>query len=391
MERYFLLNYYGYYIPYWLLILSILILQLNKNSNLSKNINKIVFSICIFFIIFRFDIEFDYVWYWIVGDTRFEGYWFYEFGYKRVEPFYKLVYQITRNLKNPKIFFIITGLFFSYFFFKSLKKYSKNQLFTLSIYYYIPGLYFSFLVGFIRQGLACVIYLFFIEKLKKKKYLSYSIVIFLTGALVHKSVLVVLLLIPVHYFYMKSKSKLFVIEISSIILFIYIDKVLKYVPFLNKYAFYLTNRIYNFLGYKSVLLVFILYLIMIVIIKISKVKLSKEEKFQIHIVELGFLIFLLLGIKIGGHVPMRVSIYFLIFFPIIFSNIIDKLKKKKVIVILISGCLFIIASLNLLKIVNNEYKNLGGRASYNYKLLFFYDYNDLNGKYTPHGKIEFNN
>lgn len=387
MLKYFLTNYYGYYIIYIFLIVAIVFSECSNSKKIKRKTSMFIFGLMIFFIIFRFDMEFDYVWYWIVGDNRFQNFILYESGYKRIEGFFKLVYQITRLLNNPKYFFIITGSFFSYFFFNSIKKYSKDKLFTLSIYYYIPGLYFSFLVGFIRQGLACVIYLFFMEKLKQRKYFYYSVIMFFNGILVHKSALIVLLLIPIHYYYTKKRGKVILVEIITFILLLNIEVVLKITPFLKKYTFYIYNRGYTFLAYKSIIFIFILYLVMITLIKLSKQRLNEDEKFQKHVINLGFLLFIVLSIKIGGHVPMRTTVYFFVFFPILFTNIINKLKNKKSIIIFISGCLFIIASLNLLKIVNNEYKNLGGRASYNYKLLFFYDYNDLNGKYIPGGKV----
>ena len=85
MINYYIKNYYGYYILFFLLLILSLCKTLKPNKE--DKYYKIFAVISSLFIIFRFDVEFDYVWYWIVGDNRFKDYWFYDYGFNASERF----------------------------------------------------------------------------------------------------------------------------------------------------------------------------------------------------------------------------------------------------------------------------------------------------------------
>lgn len=386
MLQYFLFNYYGYYIIFLFLFLFSILSCFNKKKEIKY---FIIFSIIVsFFMIFRFDLEFDYVWYWIVGDERFQGYWFYDFAYERVGIFFKFLFKLTRLSGNPKMFFIITGIIFSFLFLKSVNKYAKNKFMAMIIYFYLPSLYFTFLIGFIRQGLAIISCFFITDLLYKKKYLLYIFLIILISLFIHKSTLVCILYVVIY----KINNKKYLLLLESIIFFLVfnLEIILKGIPLLKNYTYYLQENLnFSFLGLKIVMVAGILYIFACFLIKVNNLKLSKEDKFYNNLIIFGIGLFILLTIKIGGHVPMRVSSYFFIFFPIFFSNIFSYLRKKRIIELLLIILLFLFSNFNLMRIANKEYKKIDLRNSWHFKLLLFNDYEDLAGKYIPDGKVEY--
>ena len=132
---------------------------------------------------------------------------------------------------------------------------------------------------------------------------------------------------------------------------------------------------------KTIMVLGILFLSILILDFKSK----KKDFFVRDILEVGFILyFILLKIK-GGHIPQRISIYFLIYFPIYFSDYIDKFKRRKEISVALIVLLFVYGNYQLFKAsavarnINNK-----SRVSGQFKLQFFNDYKDLNGKYIPY-------
>lgn len=386
MLKYFLFNYYGYYIIFFLLLIFSILSNFNKKKE--KKYFIIFSAITSFFIIFRFDTEFDYVWYWIVGDNRFQEYWFYDYAYKRVGILFKFFFTLTRIVGNPKLFFIMTGIIFSFLFFKSINKYAKNKFLAIIIYFYLPGLYFTFLVGFIRQGLAIISCFFITDLLYKKRYILYTTLVILISFFIHKSALICIFYVVI--FKLNNKKYLLLLEFIVFFLLFKLEIILKRIPLLKDYAYYLQEKIdFSFLGLKIVIVMVITYMFVYFFIKFNNLKLSKKDKFYNDLIVFGIVLFILLAIKIGRHVPMRVSLYFFIFFPIFFSNIFNYLKKRRIIEVLLIILLFLFSNFNLMRIAIKEYGKVDFRSSWHFKLLLFNEYEDLAGKYTPNGKIEY--
>lgn len=383
MIIHFFINYYGYYVLFFILFIFSILSILNRKK---EKYFFLIFSIVsTFFIIFRFDFEFDYVWYWIVGDNRFKNYWVYSFEYERIAPLFKFLYGITRYFENPKIFFMLTGIIFSYLFFYGIKTYSKKKMLALSLYFYLPSLYFTFLLGFIRQGIAIVMSFFLIKLLLKKKYLKYILGIFFITFFIHRSAMICLLHLVIYKIKNRKKYIIF-LKLMIILFFLSIDIILNKI---NIYTFYLDNKIHSNLGIKMIIIILILYILLEIIINIKKIKLFREEKFYRELISTGILIFILTAIKIGGHVPMRTSIYFFIIFPIYFGNILAIVNSQKNTQILIITFFFIFANFNLIRVSYKEYQKSNLRKSWYFKNSLFNKYEDLSGKYTPHGKIDF--
>lgn len=379
MLSYYLKNYYGYYILFWLLLILGILGIINRKKQKKY---YIAFSIVSsFFIVFRFDTEFDYIWYWIIGDNRFEQYWFYQQTYIGIEIFFKVIYSVARFLENPKSFFILTGMLFSIIFFKSLRKYSNNIFLSLSFYIYLYAIYIAFLIGFIRQGLAIVLSFYLFKKINEKKYLTYFYGVILITIFIHKSAIICLIFIFLK-FMEKKRNVIRIFYILLIFVSFRIEWLVNKIGILRKYNFYFnsTTKLEN-LGIKTITALGFLFLAILVLDFKSK----KKDFFLSDILKVGFILyFTLIKIK-GGHIPQRISIYFLIYFPIYFSSYIYKFKQRKEISIALIVLLFAYGNYQLFKSSISAKKNDNkSRVSGQFKLQFFNDYKDLNGKYIPY-------
>lgn len=386
MFKFYLENYYGYYILFlFLLTFSILTLFFPYKENKFYKIFCILSS---FFIIFRFDVEFDYVWYWIVGDNRFKEYYFYNYAYNRIDLFFKILYSITRVLNNPKVFFIITGIIFSIIFFKELRKYTKNKFIALSFYFYLNTVYLTFLIGFIRQGLAIIFSFYLFEKLNKKNYVLYIFFTILNSLFIHKSAVICIIFIFLKIFD-KNQKIINLFYLIIIFLAFSVKKVINNFPFLHEYRGYLKRGIIqNDLGKKILIILFIIFLIILLVNLFFKIKPNEEEKFLINIIFTGFVLYFIFLKLIGGHIPLRIGSYFLFYYPIFISAYINKLRYKKVISLFFIITLFSFGNYKLIKESIREIET--ERVSRQFKLMFFLDYDDLNGKYIPkRGKVEY--
>lgn len=379
MLSYYLKNYYGYYILFWMLLILGILGIINRKKQKKY---YIIFSlISSFFIIFRFDTEFDYIWYWIIGDNRFKQYWFYQQTYTGIEIFFKIIYSTSRFFESPKFFFISTGLLFSVIFFKSLRRYSNNIFLSLSFYIYLYAIYIAFLIGFIRQGLAIVLSFYLFEKINEKKYLTYFYGIILITIFIHKSAIICLIFIFLK-FMEKKRNVIRIFYILLIFVSFRIEWLVNKIGILRKYNFYFnsTTKLEN-LGIKTITALGFLFLAILVLDFKSK----KKDFFLSDILKVGFILyFILIKIK-GGHIPQRISIYFLIYFPIYFSSYIYKFKQRKEISIALIVLLFAYGNYQLFKSSISAKKNDNkSRVSGQFKLQFFNDYKDLNGKYIPY-------
>ena len=86
-------------------------------------------------------------------------------------------------------------------FWKFIDTFKVNKAYSLSLFYF-SGMYFA-TFNVMRQMMAVGIILGFIKWLLDKRYLKFGILIVLVSLLFHKSTLISLVLIPIHYYSLK--------------------------------------------------------------------------------------------------------------------------------------------------------------------------------------------
>ena len=135
--------------------------------------------------------------------------------------FIALIYWYKKITDNYLLF---GSLIFLPFFFGCLKfmKVSKVNIAYGLFIFYTYGFYFSS-YNIMRQMMCIGLILFFINWLYRKKYLHFAIMVIVFSILFHRSSVVMLLLIPIHYYACKvetiNKKLLYIITIASYALY----------------------------------------------------------------------------------------------------------------------------------------------------------------------------
>ena len=172
----------------------------------SKRSNNIYFFILLIFTVIRFDVGWDYRWYYSLA-TRYE---FNEFNlfmkldevlnyinnnsdkafdswkFYRIEIINKIFYKVIWSLKiEPQFIVIIYGFFTLFFIKKGLdneKIYTNN---TWLFYFSFPLMWFAY-ISIMRQGLATSIIFYAYRYIKNREFLKYLIWVII-AFLIHKA------------------------------------------------------------------------------------------------------------------------------------------------------------------------------------------------------------
>lgn len=373
------------------IIIFLLLFSLKNKKN-----NNIYFFLLLIFTIMRFDVGWDYRWYYSLA-TRYE---FREFSlfmkldeileyisnnsskgfdswnFYRIEIINKVFYKIIWNLRlDPQFIIVIYGFFTLYFIKKGLdneKIYTKN---TWLFYYTFPLMWFSH-ISIMRQGLAVSVVFYAYKFIKRREFVKYSIFI-LIASLIHKSAALMIVL----YFLYNLK---YIMNISVYLFGLLTAPIMKHIviyiitnfniPILIKYRYFILNKIGDG-GTKIFWIMLLVYILILFGILLDK-NLYKKNKFLITIVLSGLYIYI--GLIDFGHAGPRLAAYFLIFLLYLVPWIEQILKKIKVSINIISISLFIIMLLTL-------YVDINGVVRRQFVPYYFYkgiETVDLNGKWV---------
>ena len=336
----------------------------------SRKSNNKYFFILLIFTIMRFDIGWDYRWYYSLG-ARYE---FNElsifirldeilnymnnniskaydiWNFYKVEIINKIFYKIIWFFKlSPQFIIGIYGFLTLFFIKKGLdneKIYSKN---AWLIYFCFPVMWFSH-VSIMRQGLAVSIIFYSYKYIKNREFLKYCIFIII-ASFIHKTsgiMLIFYLLYNLNYIINRWMYLLSLIILPAV-KYIVIYVIINYnVPILWKYRHYILTKAGGG-GTKTVWIMMLLYVLILFGIFLDK-KLYKKNKFIITMVMSGLYIYI--GLITYGHAGARLAAYFLIFLLYLVPWIEQILRKMKISKNVISISLFIIMLLTLYTDIN---------------------------------------
>lgn len=336
----------------------------------SKRSNNIYFFILLIFTVIRFDVGWDYRWYYSLA-TRYE---FNEFSifmklneiltyistnsskafdswnFYRIEIINKIFYKIVWCLRlDPQFIIVIYGFFTLYFIKKGLDNeniYTKN---AWLFYFVFPLMWFSH-ISIMRQGLAISIVFYAYKFIKKRDFIKYSIFIVI-ASLIHKSAG---LMIVLYFLYnlkcvMNRSIYLFGLLIAPILKYIVIYIITNFnIPILINYRYFILNKIGDG-GTKIFWIMLLLYILILLGIFLNK-NLYKKNRFILTVVLSGLCIYI--GLIDFGHAGPRLAAYFLIFLLYLVPWIEQILKKIKIPINIISVPLFIIMLLTLIADMN---------------------------------------
>lgn len=135
--------------------------------------------------------------------------------------FIGLIYLYKQITDNYLLFGSLIYLPFFFGCLKFMKESNVNMAYGLFVFY-TYGLYFSG-YNIMRQMMCIGLILFFINWLYRKKYLYFAIIVIVFSILFHRSSVIMLLLIPIHYYACKvetiNKRLLYIITIASYALY----------------------------------------------------------------------------------------------------------------------------------------------------------------------------
>lgn len=390
-----------YYFLYPIIgIISIIGIYLNKEKLFFKIIAifLIIISMC------RFDTEYDYFTYWIVGDKSLinnsEVNWFYhqfEIGIQKI-------YDITRFLGHPQYFFAITGLITFVLLYKTIGKESRSSLISLTLCLFINlGFY-----ELIRQAVAVSIIFYFTRLSYEKKYLKFVLVV-LFACLFHSSAILCLIFLFIPRKEINKKLWIFgTINLFIVLKYIFPYLILNIQPeyfYLISFKAELVNK--NLFNLKVLAILFIV-IIFIEIFR-RKIKLNlfnnnfsleEYETYQFNIFGMGIILSLMLAFIYKGDLSRRIGMYFLVYGFLVAGNYIDVINQKSkkyikviVIFIVISAKMFLMIKgnqpfvLNRKPYINEKGGFIARPNSDGLRLFFNKKYEDMS-PYTS-GEVKF--
>lgn len=330
--------------PY-ILVYFLLLVPIKK-----RYINNWCFFILLVFIIIRFDVGWDYRWYYVLGEQQklirlpllintdsFSEYYHYGVGvfdYLRCELLTKFIYKITWFLKFPPEFAIgIHAFLMLYFFKKGLENFKLETNITWIIFYTFPLFYFSFF-SLIRQGVAICIVFYSYKYIKEKNFLKYIFYILL-AFFFHKSAFIMLFAYFLQFLRLKEKYKYFLFGL--LIISIFCEKIIQFIltnihiPIIYGYRAYFVPQ-EGISGTKIYYLILVIY-IYIFVLTIFNSAFIKKNYTLINYYTIGSFIYL--TFRILRDIGIRASIYMLFFLiPIVGKGSLNNKKFKYVILVL---------------------------------------------------------
>lgn len=277
-----------------------------KVGTIKFKVESVVFFVIAIISLLRYDVGWDYVAYHtIVEDSDV-------ISIERYEPLSKLLFNISIKFKSPQLVFFLYGIPTYYLIYKSIKKYSISPRFSIILYF---SFFYLESFGLLRQALAVAICFWGFQYIYKKKLFKYICTIAF-AFLFHYSAIIALFIYPLYgrVKYHHTIWTIFLLYIAKEIGFAMLASI-------GLYTYYL-DVLDTYEGGALIRYFFIFLYISLYLFKTRKI--TEQEHFLLYIIGVAtFFPFLL-----GGHLGIRLSSYFFIYFIILIPKIIKKTRIK---------------------------------------------------------------
>lgn len=341
----------GYWSVLWGLVLSLLILYRHKNLN-GNSKNKVIYMIATvltYFSAFRMELGQDYDNYVKVISENSREYSF-------VEPVYTFLVKSVHFLDVTEVLFFLIYAFITNFCIISTYKRFTNFHLMVVVYLSFSVLYFN-TFNLVRQFCAASIVLWGIRYINSRDIYRYTTVV-IVASLFHLSAVICF----TFYFLFKvrvSNSFMVVLALTTLLYSFlggdgmneFFSSILLY---FNVYEVYVTEEIIK--EKPGFLTLFFNILLLIVILNKLKSKLSDLDGFVIN---MYFMLVIIYNLIPGFYYFHRLSVYFLLFFPLVLSIPVKERKILDVFVIsssVIIFLFFIFSNFDNPKVVSNDMK-----------------------------------
>lgn len=299
----------------------------------TSNIKYFNYSYLIIFLIsgLRFDVGYDFPLYygWIKGDINFL-----EDQLDRLEFFSRSLVVFSHDINFYQLFFIVTSFFIVFSTYKVIKENSNDYVISTLVFLSFPIFFFNSL-SIIRQYVALSIVFYSFKYIKSRNLLKFMISI-AVAFLFHKSAVVALVLYWVYNIKLKNIHFLIIFLggfFSSKLVYILVENFIPY------YLIYLDRKIG--VGGDKILLAFQVIGLFILFF-VDKKQNDYSYRFYLNTFFIG--LFIWSSLAPYGHAGFRGALYFMVFFILLFPEIINLVKERKVLkpmVYLLCFCFFV--------------------------------------------------
>lgn len=318
----------------------------------NKNKNRIIFFILFVFAALRYNIGWDYPQYYILG-TKFNylkninigNDWISYYFYLRLEPLNKILYKIVWFFEEPQLIIVLYAMITLIFVKKGIENIKSNYVVYIWLLYYTFPIFYLLELNYMRQGVSVSIVFYAVKYLPKNK-LKYIFLV-IVASLFHKTALMMLVLTIL--------SKINISRVIWVIIFLgsfistnLIIWLFKSLTTFKYYYIYLKDGAISSGGEKIYYLVIILNILLIIFYRQLKNNLIK------NVLLFGCFLYLSLG-KLG-HIGYRIGMYYLIFILYLIEPIINKIKEKKIALLILNICFLIFLTIILVLDVKNPIK-----------------------------------
>lgn len=345
-----------YYIIY-ILIFGVSFFQIKNEVK-----NKIIFFILFMFAALRYNVGWDYPQYYILG-TKFNylenidigNDWVNYYFYLRLEPLNKVLYKITWFFGEPQLIIVLYAIITLVFIKEGIKNIKSNYVVYIWLFYYTFPIFYLLDLNYMRQGVSASIIFYAVKYIPKNKikYVFWVII----ASLFHKTALMMLVLIIIN----KINVSRIIWTLAFLGSFFSTNLIIWFVKNLESFKYYyiyLKKGVISGGGEKVYYLVIILNVLLIIFYK------QVKNNFIKNILLFGCFLYLSLG-KLG-HIGYRIGMYYLIFILYLIDPIINKIKEKKIILLILNICFLIF----LTTILILDTKNLIKQQYIPYKTIF---------------------
>lgn len=341
-----------------------------------KSKTNYICSIILFiFSAIRFDVGWDFRWYYTLAkkinyldynlfidkNTVFEEVLRikdqYLWHYFRIEFLNKILYKIIWFFQEPQLIIIFYSFIIIFFLKKGLDN-KKIYNYNVWLFFYVFPIFYFASLSIMRQWSAVAIVFFSYKYVERKKFFKFCICI-LIASLFHKTAILLLIIYFIPYIKINKNIHILLFISSFFSLKILKGILLLNIPVISKYRGYVLNLVGE--GGKIIyFLIVLLYLGILILIYLDN-KFYEKNKVLINYICLGSFIYISL-IDLG-HLGLRMSQYLIIFILYIFIDIESILKHK----IKMSKCFLIIIEFMLI-----------------FMFLFYDIYRDIRSEFIPY-------
>ncbi|MBD0831210.1 EpsG family protein [Aestuariibaculum sediminum] len=316
------------YILFYFIIFCFLI---NYNRSFKLKYFNYCYSLVFLFSAFRFDVGYDFPLYygWIKGDYKFI-----EDQLNRLEFLSRSLVVFSHDIGFYQLFFIITSFIIIYLTYRSIKEYSSDYVISTLVFLSFPIFFFNSL-SIIRQYVALSIVFYSFKYIRSRVLFKFLSCIFI-AFLFHKSAIVAIILYWVYNIKFKNVHFL-IIYISG-----FFSSQLIYILVKSLFPYYLPYLDQNIgVGGDKILLAFQVIGLFILFF-VDKKQNDYNYRFYLNTFFIG--LFIWSSLAPYGHAGFRGALYFMVFFILLFPEIIILVKERKVLkpmVYLLCFCFFV--------------------------------------------------